>query len=209
MEEKIFDKNIVKQALHLIDNWLDFQTYIKEIPGIAVGIFVEDEIIFKKEYGYAELENKTKLTDQHLFRIASHSKLFTATAIMKLYHEDKLSIDDRISKYLPWFTSENDKNLQQVRIRHLLTHSSGVTTITLLSIGLSFTFAWIALAIEYAVTGHVLDEAWIISKAIKIIVIIGYIVLPIIGVPILTGTLHVINRLSIFHGRLIVKILKR
>ncbi len=127
MEEKIFDKNIVKHALHLIDNWLDFQTYIKEIPGIAVGIFVEDEIIFKKEYGYAELENKTKLTDQHLFRIASHSKLFTATAIMKLYHEDKLSIDDRISKYLPWFRSENDKNLQQVRIRHLLTHSSGVT----------------------------------------------------------------------------------
>ncbi len=45
---------------------------------------------------------------------------------MKLYHEDKLSIDDRISKYLPWFRSENDKNLQQVRIRHLLTHSSGV-----------------------------------------------------------------------------------
>lgn len=116
-----------KQALHLIDNWLDFQVYFKEIPGVAVGIFVEDEIIFKREYGYANLEEKTKLTDQHLFRIASHSKLFTATAIMKLYHEEKLSIDDKVSKHLPWFSSENDKNLQQVRIRHLLTHTSGMT----------------------------------------------------------------------------------
>ena len=72
------DKEIIKQALHLIDNWLDYQTYIKEIPGVAVGIFIDDEIIFKKEYGYANLEKKEKLTNQHLFRIASHSKLFTA-----------------------------------------------------------------------------------------------------------------------------------
>jgi len=117
----------MKKAIHLIDNWLDYQTYIKEIPGLAVGIFLEDELIFKREYGYADLENKLKLNDKHLFRIASHSKLFTATAIMKLYHEEKLSIDDKISKFLPWFTSEKDENIQQMRIRHLLTHSSGMT----------------------------------------------------------------------------------
>ncbi len=127
MTEKKSLKKFYEQTFHLIDNWLDFQTYIKEIPGIAVGIFIDDEIVFKKEYGYANLEDKVKLTDQHLFRIASHSKLFTATAIMKLYHEEKLSIDDKISKYLPWFTSETDENLRNVRIRHLLTHSSGVT----------------------------------------------------------------------------------
>ena len=72
MVDKKTKKEIIKKAIHLIDNWLDFQTYIKELPGVAVGIFVEDEIIFKKEYGYANLEKKTKLTDQHLFRIASH-----------------------------------------------------------------------------------------------------------------------------------------
>jgi len=126
MTEKT-SKKLLKQTVHLIDNWLDYQTYFKEIPGVAVGIFIEDELVFKKEYGYANLEDKIKLTDQHLFRIASHSKLFTATAIMKLYHEDKLSIDDRVSKYLPWFNSENDDNIQNIRIRHLLTHSSGMT----------------------------------------------------------------------------------
>ena len=120
-------KKLYKQAIHLIDNWLDFQTYFKEIPGVAAGIFVEDEIIFKKEYGYANLEKKEKLNDQHLFRIASHSKLFTATAIMKLYYEDKLSLDDKVSKFLPWFTSKEDENVKQIRIRHLLTHSSGMS----------------------------------------------------------------------------------
>ncbi len=120
-------KLMFKQALHLIDKWLDYQTYFKEIPGVSVGIFVEDEIIFRKEYGYANIKDKIKLTDQHLFRIASHSKLFSATAIMRLYHEDKLSIDDKVSKYLPWFTSDKDKNMGQVRIRHLLTHSSGMS----------------------------------------------------------------------------------
>ncbi|MHA1212530.1 MAG: serine hydrolase domain-containing protein, partial [Candidatus Heimdallarchaeota archaeon] len=127
MTEKPSRKELYKKALHLIDHWLDFQTYYKEIPGLAVGIFVEDEVIFQKEYGYANLESKTKLTDQHLFRIASHSKLFTATAIMKLYHEEKLSIDDKVSKHLPWFTSDKDEDLQHIRIHHLLTHSSGMS----------------------------------------------------------------------------------
>ena len=115
-----------EQALHLIDGWLTFQVYIKEIPGAAIGVFVEDEVVFEKEYGYADLEDRVKLTDKHLFRIASQSKLFTATAIMKLYHENKISLDDRVSKHLPWFTSEKDDNLQNIRIHHLLTHSSGI-----------------------------------------------------------------------------------
>ncbi|MFX0081099.1 MAG: hypothetical protein ACFE94_05040 [Candidatus Hodarchaeota archaeon] len=42
------DKELIKSALHLIDNWLDYQAYIKEIPGFAVGIAVEDELIFNK-----------------------------------------------------------------------------------------------------------------------------------------------------------------
>jgi len=120
-------KELIKSSFHLIDSWLDYQVYIKEIPGLAVGIAIEDELIFKKEYGYANLEKKIKLTDNHLFRIASHSKLFTATAIMMLYHEGKLSIDDKISKYIPWVQSTKDKQLEHIRIQHLLTHSSGIT----------------------------------------------------------------------------------
>lgn len=111
----------------MIDSWIFYQVYIKEIPGAAVGVFVEDEVIFNKEYGYADLEREVKLTNDHLFRIASHSKLFTATAVMKLYHENKLSLDDRVSKHLTWFKSEKDDNLKNICIHHLLTHTSGIT----------------------------------------------------------------------------------
>jgi CubicO group peptidase (beta-lactamase class C family) len=120
-------KKVVKEASDLIDKWLDYQTYINELPGLAVGIFIEDEIVFQKEYGYANLETKEKFTKKHLFPIASHTKLFTATAIMMLFNEGKLSLDDRISKYLPWFTSENDANLKDITIRHLLMHASGLS----------------------------------------------------------------------------------
>jgi len=99
-------KKIVKDAHDLFDNWLNYQTYNNELPGLAIGIFIDDEIVFQKEYGYANLESKIKLNDKHLFRIASHTKLFTATAIMKLFHEKKLSLDDKVSDFLPWFKSD-------------------------------------------------------------------------------------------------------
>ncbi|MHA2010155.1 MAG: serine hydrolase domain-containing protein [Promethearchaeota archaeon] len=120
-------KELIKSSLHLIDNWLDYQVYFKEIPELSVGIAINDELIFKKEYGYANLEKKIQLNNQHLFRIASHSKLFTATAIMILYHEEKLSIDDKVSKFLPWVQSTKNRQLEHVRIQHLLTHSSGIS----------------------------------------------------------------------------------
>jgi CubicO group peptidase (beta-lactamase class C family) len=55
-------EELLKSALHLTDGWLDYQVYFKELPGVAVGIAVGDEILFQKEYGYANLETKTKLT---------------------------------------------------------------------------------------------------------------------------------------------------
>lgn len=80
--------------------------------------------------------------------------------------------------------------------------------VTLISVGISLTFVWLWPLIQYAVVGSVLDEPWVISNAVRIIVIIGWVVVPFIGFPILTGTLHLINRLAIWHGRLVVKILE-
>ncbi|MFW9923738.1 MAG: serine hydrolase domain-containing protein [Candidatus Thorarchaeota archaeon] len=118
---------VVSSAKDLIDNWLDYQVYINELPGLAVGISIEDEIVFQKAYGYANQKTKEKFTKNHLFRIASQTKLFTATAIMMLYDRGKLSLDDKVSKYLPWFTSDKDDNIQHITIRHLLTHTSGLS----------------------------------------------------------------------------------
>ena len=117
------DKDLVKNFLPVIDKWLKFQTYSKEIPSVSVGIYFEDEVLFTNSYGYANLEEKKLATPQTMYRIASHSKLFTSTIIMKLYENGLLSIDDKVSKYLPWLPLETG----EIRIRHLLTHSSGLT----------------------------------------------------------------------------------
>lgn len=80
--------------------------------------------------------------------------------------------------------------------------------VTLLSVGISLTFIWLWPLIQYAVVGSVLTEPWVVSNAVRIIVIIGWVITPFIGFPLLTGSLHLINRLAIWHGRLVVKILE-
>jgi D-alanyl-D-alanine carboxypeptidase len=119
-------KESAKASMDLINKWLHFQVYKNELPGMSVGVFVEDETVLLKSFGYKDLETQKKATPGTLYRIASHSKLFTATAIMKLFSEGKLRLDDRICDHLEWFQSTHDPNMAHVTIRHLLSHSSGM-----------------------------------------------------------------------------------
>jgi D-alanyl-D-alanine carboxypeptidase len=113
-------------AADLVDRWLNYQTYIKELPGISVGIEIDGESVLQKSYGYRQLEDRDPATPQTLYRIASHSKLFTASAIMRLFNEGKLRLDDTAGEHLDWFSSAQDPNLEHITIRQLLSHSSGM-----------------------------------------------------------------------------------
>ena len=115
-----------RMATGLIDRWLDYQAYYREIPGMSVGISVGDETVFSKGYGWANVADKVPATPQTLYRIAPHSKLFTASAIMRLMEAKQLRLDDTIAEHLPWFQSDSDKNLEHMTIRQLLSHSSGM-----------------------------------------------------------------------------------
>ena len=110
----------------VIDKWIDYQTYIREIPGVAIGISVGTDTIFSRGYGHANLETRMPVTTGTQFRIASQSKVFTATAIMQLAADGLLRLDDKVSDRLPWFRSDDDENLEHITIRQLLTHSSGL-----------------------------------------------------------------------------------
>jgi CubicO group peptidase (beta-lactamase class C family) len=79
------------------------------------------EMIFDKGYGMANLETQAPATPETVFRIASINKQFTAAAILLLAERGKLSLDDRLSKFLPEFPQAD-----QVTIRQLLTHTSGL-----------------------------------------------------------------------------------
>jgi len=78
------------------------------------------EIVFEKSYGYSEFNKKKPFTTESLFNIASITKTFTATAFMHLVEQGRVKLSDPLKKYLPTFPHEN------VTIRHLLTHTSGV-----------------------------------------------------------------------------------
>ena len=107
-----------KRALPLLDQWLTYQAYIQEIPSLSVGIALGQEFLYSKDFGAAQADTMN--------RIASHSKLFTTTAILCLQVAGRLQLDDPVSQHLIWFNSETEPELQHLTLRQLLTHSSGL-----------------------------------------------------------------------------------
>jgi CubicO group peptidase (beta-lactamase class C family) len=110
----------LRDGIAYVDQWLDYRREFRDIPGLVVAIRHRDELLLSKAYGCANLENRVAMTTGHIFRVASHSKTFTATAIMQLVEQTRLRLDDRASATLPWLTSE-------ITIRQLLNHTSGIT----------------------------------------------------------------------------------
>jgi CubicO group peptidase (beta-lactamase class C family) len=80
------------------------------------------DVVFEHAYGSANTESKTPCTPATNFRMASVSKQFTATAVLLLVDRGKLSLDDRLAKFFPGFP----KYGEQISLRHLLNHTSGV-----------------------------------------------------------------------------------
>ncbi|MBX2897703.1 MAG: beta-lactamase family protein [Cyclobacteriaceae bacterium] len=93
-------------------------------PGGAVLILKNDSVVFSSAYGLADLQSKEKITTQTLFNTGSISKTFVAYVILELAQEGKLSLNDSLARYFPDF--KNPAVAQQVRIHHLLTHTSGL-----------------------------------------------------------------------------------
>jgi len=117
----------VQGAQRLFSAWLEGQMLERGLPGVAVGVVADQELVWAAGFGLADTASKITMTPQTKFRMASHSKLFTATAVMQLREQGKLRLDDPVSKYLPWFklipTESEDP---PITIEELLTHSSGL-----------------------------------------------------------------------------------
>lgn len=95
-----------------------------EEPGGAFLIMKDDSIVYKSAYGVADIESREKITTKTLFNLGSISKTFVANAILKLESEGKLSVEDDMNKYFPDF--KNKEIGAKVKIKHLLTHTSGL-----------------------------------------------------------------------------------
>src|SRR5438552_17605527 len=90
------------------------------VPSASVAVVKDGQIVYLKAYGDARLEPQTLATPEMRYSIGSISKQFTAAALLLLQEQHKLSLDDKVSKFLPDLTRANE-----VSIRQLLSHTSG------------------------------------------------------------------------------------
>jgi len=110
-----------------IKSYLKEQLKVHEIPGLAVAVVKNNEVIYKGYFGTENLENNTPVNNQTMFPVYSISKLISATAVFQLIERGEISLDDTISKYI-----ENlPEKWQNRTIANLVTHSSGLPDFSL------------------------------------------------------------------------------
>jgi CubicO group peptidase (beta-lactamase class C family) len=102
-------------------------TSIPDIPGLIMVVVKDDQPVFMKAYGWADREQQVKADENTLYYIASATKSFTAMAAALLDYEGKIRLDDPMRKYLPNIAFKHPIPNDQVTIRNLLTHTSGIT----------------------------------------------------------------------------------
>jgi len=98
------------------------------VPGLSIALAKDGQIVLSKGYGVADKEKKSLVNNTQRFRVASLSKPITAIAIMKLVEQKKVSLNDLVFGSKGIFAKEfktNNKYIIQIRIKHLLEHSSG------------------------------------------------------------------------------------
>ena len=110
-------------AVDYIRNWLEFQVRASQQPGCMIALTCRGKVIAEDAFGNANLDSGERLTPRHRFRIASHSKSFTAAAIMKLRERRKLRLDDPVGQYVKGL----HPRIAQTTIVQLLSHGGGLT----------------------------------------------------------------------------------
>jgi D-alanyl-D-alanine carboxypeptidase len=113
------------EILDYVRTWLDLRVWQTRVPGAQVAIARHGEVVLSEAYGVADPTTDAPLTPAHLFRVASHSKSFTATAILQLAEQGALRLDDRLGAHVPEL-AEAGSELADVTIAALLEHGAGV-----------------------------------------------------------------------------------
>ena len=117
----------VAGALAAIDAHLAGVVRYEKVPGISAGIVYDQELLWSRGYGHANLETGLAADADTLYSICSISKLFTAIGIMQLRDAGELNLRDPVSDHLDWFNIEQaHEGSGPATILGLLTHSSGL-----------------------------------------------------------------------------------
>src|SRR6185369_17091983 len=105
-----------------IDRVIKQQMDADKIPGVSLAVLRDGKIVLLKSYGLANVEHQVPVKPTTIFQSGSIGKQFTAAAVMILVQENKLSLDDKISKYFP----DAPASWKDITVWNLLTHTSGL-----------------------------------------------------------------------------------
>lgn len=112
------------RKIRAVDSLLNGSMKSMRIPGLSISVLKKGKVMYKKAYGYSNIELKSPATIQSNYLIGSVTKTFTAVAAMLLWEQGKFQLDDTIGEYLP----ELPSHWKPVTIRQLLNHTSDIAT---------------------------------------------------------------------------------
>lgn len=105
---------------HALQQW--------QIPGLAVAIIKDGKVVVSKGYGVREMGKADRVDENTLFMIASNTKSFTATSLALLEEEKRLSLDDKVTRWMPDFKMYDQCVTYEITVRDLLCHRVGLQT---------------------------------------------------------------------------------
>jgi CubicO group peptidase (beta-lactamase class C family) len=109
-----------------VDEFIRAEMERQKIPGVSVAVVKDGKPLIVKGYGLSNVEHQVAVKPETIFQSGSVGKQFTAMAVMLLVDEGKISLDEKISKYL----GDVPESWRNITVRHLLTHTSGTTDYT-------------------------------------------------------------------------------
>jgi D-alanyl-D-alanine carboxypeptidase len=123
-------RDVVREAAGYADTWVEVRARTQRVPGVQVAVAVAGDVLLSSAHGFARLPGTEAeedpgepLTTRHLFRIASHSKTFTATAVMQLVEAGKLRLDDTVEEHVAALAGSP---IGDRTVAELLAHGGGV-----------------------------------------------------------------------------------
>jgi D-alanyl-D-alanine carboxypeptidase len=114
-----------ESVLPYVREWIAYKVWQLRLPGVQVAVGFEGQELFADAFGYADVEAGRRLTNTDLFRIASHSKTFTATALLQLADQGALRLDDTVGSFVPALV-EAGSPIADATVRELMEMGAGV-----------------------------------------------------------------------------------
>ena len=127
MAPSLLDHPDVRSSFDLLAAWIEAQVAYRGWPGLSIAVVHDQDVVWSQGFGWADVERRTPATAHTLYRVASITKTFTATAILQLRDAGKLRLDDAVRDHLPWFTPPTSHaDAPPITLRHILTHTTGL-----------------------------------------------------------------------------------